>query len=200
MVDANTGRDLHAIGPLNAANWDPSAPARLAICRPAGELEIFDSGQTLRLDDRPLLSAAARVVGVSFFNETWKNPAQPKRQFLLVHSESPDKGGLQFIALDPAPPGATRPAAEVQEIAGGSRVAVSPTENIFVTGAPGGTVAVWLAAPTHDSRPHQLFDLEGHRGEQLTCITFSADGRTIVTADTKNRLYAWLSNDPLVKH
>ncbi|MCA9159252.1 MAG: WD40 repeat domain-containing protein, partial [Planctomycetales bacterium] len=103
-----------------------------------------------------------------------------------------------FVAIDVAPEKAASHSPETEEIPLGTRVAVSPTENILVTGAPGGTVAVWFAAPTHDPKPQQLFDLEGHRGEQLSCITFSSDGRTIVTADTKNRLFAWLSRDPLV--
>ncbi len=144
------------------------------------------------------MSADAKLVQLSFFNETWEDPALPTRQFLLVHSEQANHGDLQFVAIDPAPAMAASHAPETEEIPLGTRVAVSPTENILVTGAPGGTVAVWFAAPTHDPKPQQLFDLEGHRGEQLTCITFSSDGRTIVTADTKNRLFAWLSKDPLV--
>jgi serine/threonine protein kinase/WD40 repeat protein len=198
LIDAQSGEMLQAVGAVSAANWDPSAPARLAICSPEGELAIFSDGQSTPLAEQPQLSVGAKIVGVHFFNERWKDPAQPVRKFLLVHSEWEDQGGLQFLPIDPAPEGAARAMAEVQEIALDSKLVVSPTENIFVTGAPGGTVGVWFAAPTHDSRPHQLFDLEGHRGERLTCIAFSSDGRTVITADTKNRLYAWLSRDPLV--
>src|SRR5690606_22101591 len=101
--------------------------------------------------------------------------------------------------IDPAPEGAPDNAAESVELPLHSRVAASPTENIIVTGSATGTVAVWFAAPSHDLKPKQLFNLEGHRGEQVTCVTFSSDGRTVITADAKNRLYAWLSRDPLVK-
>ncbi|MCC7337233.1 MAG: protein kinase [Pirellulaceae bacterium] len=198
LVDPESGRTLAEIGAILAAAWDPGSDARLAVCRDDRMLEILSEGQVTKLAERPLMSADAKLVNLSFFNETWADPALSTRQFLLVHSEQAQHGALQFVAIDAAPEKAASHSPETEEIPLGTRVAVSPTENILVTGAPGGTVAVWFAAPTHDPKPQQLFDLEGHRGEQLTCITFSSDGRTIVTADTKNRLFAWLSSDPLV--
>ena len=198
LIDPESGLSLVEVGAMRTAAWDPGSPARLAVCRDDRTLEIMSEGQVTKLAEQPLMSADAKLVQLSFFNETWEDPALPTRQFLLVHSEQANQGALQFVAIDPAPPNAASRAPETEEIPLGTRVAVSPTENILVTGTPGGTVAVWFAAPTHDPRPQQLFDLEGHRGESLTCITFSSDGRTIITADTKNRLFAWLSKDPLV--
>lgn len=198
LVDPDSGHLLAEVGAMQAAAWDPGSAARLAVCRDDRTLEIISEGQVTKLPEQPLMSADAKLVQLSFFNETWEDPTLPTRQFLLVHSEQANHGALQFVAIDPAPANAASHSPETEEIPLGTRVAVSPTENILVTGAPGGTVAVWFAAPTHDPKPQQLFDLEGHRGEQLTCITFSSDGRTIVTADTKNRLFAWLSKDPLV--
>lgn len=199
LVEPESGRSLGEVGSVRGTAWDPGSPARLAVCRADGTLEIISQGQTSTLPERPLMSVDAKLVQLSFFNESWEDPAQPTRQFLLVHSEQAEQGALQFVAIDPAPPLAANNPPEVEAIPLDSRVAVSPTENILVTGAPGGTVAVWFAAPTHDPKPRQLFDLEGHRGESLTCITFSSDGRTIITADTNNRLFAWLSRDPLVR-
>ncbi len=198
LIDPDSGRSLTEVGAMQAAAWDPGSAARLAVCRSDRTLEIMSEGMVSQLPERPLMSADAKLVQLSFFNETWEDPALPTRQFLLVHSEQANQGALQFVPIDPAPAEAPNHSPEAEEIPLGTRVAVSPTENILVTGAPGGTVAVWFAAPTHDPKPQQLFDLEGHRGEQLTCITFSSDGRTIITADTKNRLFAWLSKDPLV--
>lgn len=198
LVGAESGRLLRELGPLRGAAWDPATPARLAVCRNDGSLEIISPEQTVTLPTRPLMSTDASLIQLSFFNETWADPTRLARQFLLVHSETADKGAIEFVPIDPAPVGAPDSPAVTVDLPLHSRVAASPTENILVTGAPSGTVTVWFAAPSHDPKPRQLFDLEGHRGEQLTCVTFSSDGRTIITADTKNRLYAWLSRDPLL--
>ena len=198
LVDAESGILIQELGALRGAAWDPAASARLAVCRTDGSLEIISPEQTIKLPARPLMSLDASLVQLSFFNETWADPNRRPRQFLLVHSETADKGAIEFVPIDPAPTGAPDSPAVTVDLPLHSRVAVSPTENILVTGAPGGTVTVWFAAPSHDPKPRQLFNLEGHRGEQLTCVTFSSDGRTLITADTKNRLYAWLSRDPLL--
>ncbi len=198
LVETATGEEVGVVGPVQAVNWDPNSQDRLAICRPDGTLELWTGGQSTLIAEKPLLTSDARVVGLEFFNEVWEDSRNSTRQFLLVHSEGDNKGTLQFVPIDAAPANAADDQADVEVIPVGSKVAVSPTENIIVTGAPGGTVAVWFATPTFDRKPRQLFDLEGHRGEDITCLTFSSDGRTIVTADSKNRLFAWLSNDPLV--
>jgi WD40 repeat protein len=197
LIETISGREVSGLGPVQAAVWDLSSEDRLAISRPDGSLELLSGGQTTPIAEKPLLTGDARVVGLAFFNEVWEDSSKPTRQFLLVHSEADSQGQLQFVPVDPAPANAADDQPDVASIPSGSKVAVSPTENIIVTGSPGGTVAVWFAAPTHDRKPRQLFDLEGHRGEDITCLTFTSDGRTIVTADSKNRLFAWLSNDPL---
>lgn len=198
LVETMSGREVASLGSVQAACWDTNSEDRLAISRPDGSLELLVEGQLKPTAEKPLLTGDARVVGLAFFNEVWEDSGKPARQFLLVHSETDSQGKLQFIPIDPAPANAADDQSDVAGIPLGSKVAVSPTENIIVTGSPGGTVAVWFAAPTHDRKPRQLFDLEGHRGEDITCLTFTSDGRTIVTADSKNRLFAWLSKDPLL--
>ena len=198
LVAAQSGELIQELGQVRGATWDPANDSRLAICRVDGSLEILSQGQTRILPDAPLMSREAKLIGLSFFNETWADPNRAARQFLLVHSETENTGEIQFVPIDSAPKNASDAPPEAAQIALHSRVVASPTENILVSGAPGGTVTVWFATPTHDPMPKQLFDLEGHRGEQLTCVTFSSDGQTIITADTKNRLYAWLSRDPLI--
>ena len=199
VVETDTGRQVADLGRVAAATWDVAQAGRLAIARPDGELLVGPADQLQPLAERPLLADGGELVSLNFFRETWADAQQPVRQFLLVHSQNAQQGQLQFVPIDPAPANAADDQAEVEIIPAGSRVAVSPTENVLVTGSPGGTVAVWFAAPTHDRRPHQLFDLEGHRGEDITCLTFSSDGQTIITADSKSRLFAWLSSDPMMQ-
>jgi serine/threonine protein kinase/WD40 repeat protein len=199
LVETQSGREIAQLGELTAATWDPGAAHRLAVGRPNGSLDLIAEGIVQRVAEKPLLGEGATWASLHFFSEVWADSNKQTRQFLVVHSEADNKGALQFVPLSPAPANAADAQPELEVIPIGSRVAVSPTDNIIVTGAPGGTVSVWFAAPTHDRKPRQLFDLEGHRGEDITCLTFSSDGRTIVTADSKNRLYAWLSQDPLVR-
>jgi hypothetical protein len=199
LVETASGTQVAQVGELTAAAWDPGAAHRLAVGRSNGSVELIVEGIVEPVGQKPLLAEGATWVSLNFFSEVWADSRKQARQFLLVQSEADNKGALQFVPLDPAPANAADAQPEVEVIPVGSRVAVSPTDNIIVTGAPGGTVSVWFAAPTHDRKPKQLFDLEGHRGEDITCLTFSSDGHTIVTADSKNRLYAWLSQDPLVR-
>ncbi len=197
LVEPATGRGIAQIGEIRAAAWDRNREARLAVCRSDGELELLENSNSIQLAEKPNYSNSDKVVSVSFFNEAWGN-GNPPRQFLLLQSEREGKGYMQFIPIDPAPADATDAKPELTEIRLGSKVTVSPTENIIATGAPSGTVAILFASPTHERQPRQLFDLEGHRGGDITCLEFSSDGRTIITADSKNRLFAWLSTDPLL--
>ncbi|MCA9131514.1 MAG: protein kinase [Planctomycetales bacterium] len=201
LVRADSGHAIHEVGPLLAAAWDPQQPARLAVCRGDGSLEVLDGGQTRKLDRRLELPPQGQVRGLHFFNETWKNAQTAPRQHLLVHSESADNGSLQFFSLDPPPAGAVNfeDADDTQplQLPSGTLVTTSPQQGVIVTGAPNGTVTVWFATPTYERNPRPLFDLEGHRGADMTCLTFSSDGQTLITADDKHRLFAWLSRDPL---
>src|SRR5690606_16241983 len=92
LVDAASGKLIQDLGPLRGAAWEPAARARLAVCRADGELEIISQEQTITLPVRPLMSADAELIQLSFFNETWADPTQATRQFLLLHSETADKG------------------------------------------------------------------------------------------------------------
>ncbi len=201
LVNPQSGREVAALGEVRAAAWEAKPGARLAFVTSGGELKIWEAGMATLLPEKPNYSNSDKIVGVHFFNEVWSN-GKAARQFLVVHSEREGKGLVQFVPIDPAPADAADAhaadgdAPAVTEIPMDCKLAVSPTENIIVTGAPNGTVAVMFAAPTHDRQPHQLFDLEGHRGGDITCLQFTNDGRTIITADTKNRLFAWLSTDP----
>ncbi len=196
LMDAETGVEVKQIGPVRFAAWEQKLAGRLAVMRPFGEFEIFDGNESRILPKSTSYSQSEQIRGLSFFNEVWSSGQAP-RQFLTLHTESSLAGFVEFLPIDPAPLNATDDEPARQEVAFGTHLAVSPTENILVTGADSGTVAVWFATPTFDRLPKQLFDLEGHRGAPISCLAFSSDGRTIITADSKNRLFAWLSSDPL---
>ncbi len=202
IVDPISGATLHEVGEVASACWDAVQMDRLAICRVNGTLELFENGKTTQLA-KAVDTSASKVIGLQFFTETWNDKKIAPSRHLLVHTEDANDGYLQFVAIDKAPEGALRfegdGREQLQRLKQGSKVIASPTEGILVTGDPAGTVAVWFATPTYEAKPRQLFDLEGHRGAAITCLEFTSDGRTVITADDKNRLFAWLSTDPLNK-
>ena len=206
IVATETGQVLQDLGKIADANWDAGQGAKLAIAREDGTLEIWSDGQLAPLALKADLTHGA-VVDVQFFVESWDNKQSHSRQHLLIQTENALNGRLQFVPLDGAPivaEGAGKEAklearAEAKTLLLGTRVKASPTEGIIVTGARGGTVTVWYATPTYEASPRQLFDLEGHRGGNITCLAFTSDGQTIISADDKQRLFAWLSNDPLAR-
>ena len=202
ILDAASGDVLQDVGVVAAANWDAQG-ARLAIARKDGTLGVWSDGKLDWLDQK-VDEAAGEVVDVQFFRESWKDQNVAARSHLLIHTENKQHGRLQFVSLEGDKLNANEAGANVgQDDANtlllGTRVQASPTEGIIVSGAPGGTVTVWYATPSFEAAPRQLFDLEGHRGAGITTLSFSSDGKTIVTADNEKRMFAWLSSDPLTK-
>lgn len=201
MVATETGELLQDLGKLVAANWDPGQAAKLAIGREDGTLEVWSDGQLAPLALKADVTDG-KIVDVQFFVESWNNKQAASRQHLLIQTENAQNGRLQFVPLDGAAIAVEAAAkelgkAESKPLLLGTRVKASPTEGIIVTGAKGGTVTVWYATPSYENTPRQLFDLEGHRGGNITCLEFTNDGQTIITADDNQRLFGWLSNDPL---
>lgn len=198
IVEPDSGASIRELGPVLTASWHPQSET-LAICRANGSLEIIKMGQAEPTFQQQFELKGRNVHGIHFFTEKWASGQREKNEHLLVHTEDGDSGYLQFVPIDEPPAGAI-PFEALQTpntILKGSLVVTSPTEGVVVSGAPNGTVTVWFAAPTYDPTLRQLFDLEGHRGAEMTCLTFSRDGQTLVTADANNRLYGWLSSDPL---
>ncbi len=206
LLDPMSGETIHQLGELSAAAWAPQSGARLALCRRDGRLETREDGRSEVLKLEVVLHAGERVVGLHFFRETWSDGITEPRNHLLVQTENAVSGRIQLVPIEDLPPGAEVPDvirldneadSERLELPRGTLITTSPTEGIFLTGAPGGTVTVWFATPTWEKNPRQLFDLEGHRGADITCLAFSNDGQTAISADSKQRLFAWLSKDPL---
>ncbi len=199
MVAPDSGAELQALGDVVAANWDASQSDRLAIARPDGSILIWSGGQLAPLAQRADLTFGG-VVDVQFFTESWNGKNAAPRRHLLVQTENEQNGHMQFLALDgPVELDEVKKvsSAEAKPLQRGTRLKCSPAEGIIASGAPNGTVTVWYATPSYEPYPRQLFDLEGHRGGRITCVSFSNDGKTIITADEEERLFAWLSSDPL---
>jgi serine/threonine protein kinase/WD40 repeat protein len=199
LVQSGSGEQLFELTDVAATVWESDERGRLAVCREDGSLAIVDANGNLReLAEKLVRADNSRIVGLHFFTETWGREDLAHRQHLLVHTEDADSGELRFFPIDPAPAGAiTFSGVDEQftQVPLRTKVRTSPTEGILVSGSPGGTVNVWFATPTYESGARQLFDLEGHRGADITCLHFSNDGKTIISADESNRIFAWLSRD-----
>jgi WD40 repeat protein/tRNA A-37 threonylcarbamoyl transferase component Bud32 len=201
LVDARSGEQLEFIKDVVATLWQPGAPATLLLADAEGQLLRLDQGQQHRLAT-VRLPEGSTLVGLHLFTEAWSTVDLPAAQHLLIHTESlgKDSGHVHFVPLDAAPaaePIDLTPLGE-DTIPRGTKLVTSPTEGIFVTGTPSGTVSVWFASPNWEPlKSLKLFDLEGHLGSPLSCVAFSADGQTIITADQQGRLFGWLSRDPL---
>lgn len=204
LVDPDSGAEVRSLGQLKAFAWRPLDSA-LLVCDGQKKFQLFADGETRELVI-PESLLTEQIESLHFINETWKNKGVEPRQHLLLHTSKNEFDRLHFLPLDRLVGeeeevkkrlGEEDGEYKVTEVAKGSKVAVSPVESIILTAAPGGTVSVWFATPTWESNPRQLFDLEGHRGAEITVLAFSNDGKTVVTADSKNRLFAWLSEDQL---
>ncbi|MEQ1824488.1 MAG: WD40 repeat domain-containing serine/threonine protein kinase [Pirellula sp.] len=191
IVDPSNGAMVRTLHNVEAAAWHPTQNATLAVAFRDGELEIsgIDGTKALRnsLHRQPL-----RVKSVRFFTETWAREDSRPINYLLVQSEGDLEACLQFVPLE-----ADGKAME-QSIRKGAVVASSPTDSVFVTGEGAGTVTVWIASP-YWQRVGALFDLDGHLGAKMKTITFSHDGKTLVTSDSNHRLFGWLSEDATVR-
>ncbi len=137
---------------------------------------------------------------IHHFVEPWSDPNIPAANWLVVHSETNDASGageIEYFSLDAQPAGQPVARHRTSLAKGITVLACSPTDNIFVTGG-GGTVSVHFASPTLEQYGQSpLFSLEGHAGAEIESLTFSADGKTLVSSDSKNRLFGWLSSDAL---
>jgi serine/threonine protein kinase/WD40 repeat protein len=204
LVNAATGELQLELGDVSQACWD-TASSQLALARPDGSLHLLDTQAQLaglpgeiRALEHHQDWTEKRIVALHFFRETWSDARLPPRMHLMVHAEDDSQGAVYFVALDPADDRQLDAAAVLPvSLSLGTRLAVSPVEGIFATGTPRGTLTIWFATPSWQSAPGPLFDLEGHRGAALSAMRFTSDGHTLITADTKNRLFGWLSRDPL---
>ncbi len=207
LVDPKSGETIRELpaGVLGTC-WDSSANGGdvLAYVREGGSVLLDGPNGETKLNQVEMKSDEV-LASVHFFQENMKDPKMkdelaPIRYLLLqLESKSENKARVVFVPLDTqADAGGKTPEnypARIQLIAG-TRLAVSPIDSLLVTGDESGAVTVWYASPTWDT-VSELFGLEGHLGGAIKAVTFSRDGSTLVTSDSKNRLFGWLSEDRL---
>lgn len=191
IVNVENGATIRDLGQVAAA-WKPKEPATLATCNPQGQIALYKGDQPAEKVASTAKLEGQRLVGIHFFKETWKDSAAQTIDHILVHSENATEGRVEFVPVNPI--GGMEKLNEGETtIAKGSIVAVSPTEGIFLNGEPTGVVTVRFASPSWD-KPRRLFNLEGHLGANIECIRFANNGKAIITADSANKLFAWLSS------
>ena len=71
--------------------------------------------------------------------------------------------------------------------------ASSPNENVLAVGDENGTLGIWFVSPSIDQSPRELYTLPGHRGSEVSQLSFSSDGSSILSSDTGQRAIQWRS-------
>lgn len=200
MVSAETGETIQPTVDLNsivAMTWQPSSDATMAVALANGDVQIVD-----RVGSNAVGNLGSRKAqSIHFFHEAWNDPNKPASKWLVVHCQSGDgqsSDELVYLSLDEkqqqAPdrprelslPLSTRPTV----------VTCSPQEGLLAVGGQG-TVTLYMAAPSLEEEGKELFSLSGHSGAELRSLKFTGDGRTLISADSQNRIYGWLSEDAL---
>ena len=196
VYDLATGAVLLNLDAVHSANWSQSEANSLVVCKTDGTVELYVDDKCV--GSKPLeRPQGASVESVHFFKEAWSDPDRPARDHVLIHASTDESGFVGFVSLESLKENLIDPKIENwTPIPANCFVANSPTEGIFVTGTESGAVRVWNASPSWESIARPLFELEGHLGSKIAYLTFSADGKTIISADMSNRLFAWPSISP----
>jgi len=202
LLDAEAGTLIQDFANVSVAVWDPLADANLAVSSLDGKLEIV-SGAGREVLSGVDLADGAKVKSLHFFKEKlMKEKEMAEVRYLLVHieDERPEvaDGFLQFVRLKSSENPNESSVSGKKSVKKGLKIATSPEESVFATGDDAGTVTIWFASPKWDNLGSELFDLEGHRGATIESIGFSRDGQTLITSDSNNRLFGWLSSDSSV--
>ncbi len=193
IVESATGKTVGEYAGVAAMLWDSM---NMLIAYSDGRMErIRPDGKDAL--GRIELAGETKIKSLNLFNESWSDSKIATNRYALVQTENANEGQLNFVPLNFVPVnGAVGSLPKPQSVGRGLRIATSPTDSVFVTGNDSGTVSVWFASPKWD-KMGVLFDLEGHLGAAIETATFSNDGNTLVTSDSSNRLFGWLSHDVL---
>lgn len=203
LANPTSGEVTETISQVLVSRW--RADGNLAMVMADGQVQLRNRDGNKRLVAE--IENAVAVQDIHFFVEPWSDPAQAAHHWLMVQSNSSSDDAesetrIEFLALDAendqAADRAKQPERRTATLGRGvSLIACSPKEGIFVAGEAG-SVSVHFASPSlaqYGESP--LFNLEGHAGAELTSIVFSPDGQTLITTDSNNRLFGWMSNDSL---
>ena len=196
VVQTGSGEEVMRIEDAVEVAWDPSSNADGVIAYANGKLETFVGHNRTAIATEALVTDA-RIVSIHYLTETWSDPTEKPIRHLVLHTETKEKGQIQFVPLvvDPSAANTERNFDSLETLPLNARLSVSPTEAVLVSGDDAGTVKLWFASPTWDGKAKELYELEGHRGAKIELATFNQDGTTLISADSKNRVYGWLSHD-----
>lgn len=188
IADANSGEIAEILDGAQCGTWGKDGELAFVQSKtvwlrsPQGDQKIGE------------LHTSGQPQSIHFFSEAWSGEKAPT-QWLIVHTEdataNSTDGMLNYFSTEQQAAPETRIAPLGRGI---SVLACSPTDGIFVTGGYG-TVTVHFAAPSLGELDKELFNLEGHAGAQIKYLTFSHDGKTLVSTDERNRQFGWLSED-----
>ncbi len=188
------GGTMVRLDEIAAAMWDKSVTGQLVVGHSDGRLQMVDTTGTLVRELPPAtLLSGERIIDLHEFIEN-RSDGQTSNRWLLVHSASADSDGIQFVPLESGDPQLSLNSTPRKSMGANLKIATSPTESLFVTGATGG-VTIWFAVPALNDTGRELFGLAGHGGAEITEIRFTADGNTLITADSLKRIFGWLSVD-----
>lgn len=194
-MDALTGKITETISQIQCGAWHENS--QLALVTRDGQvmLKAADDQQVVGQLERGTVAHS-----IHHFIEPWSDANLPAEHWLVVHSQtthSAEGSELEYFNLTPQPVGGAIIRHRTTLASGLTVLACSPTDGIFVTGG-GGTVSIHFASPSLEQYGQSpLFSLEGHAGAEIECLTFSADGRTLISTDSNNRLFGWMSSDSL---
>ncbi len=192
LVDAVNGNSLERIDGARCGSWGPAGELALVMTDGSVLVRGADGEQTVGQ-----LAAGTHADSVHFFAEAWHDGTTTP--WLLVHTladpaQENSEARIHYFGLSKA----AEPLLERSEALGDgvTLLACSPTEGLLVTGGEG-NVAVHFASPSLGQLGNLLFNLEGHAGAKITCLQFSPDGKTLISADDQARQFGWLSEDAL---
>ncbi|MCR9295447.1 MAG: protein kinase [bacterium] len=167
---------------------------RLALVMRNGAVTIWKEQDTQQVGSLPA-ETNIRPISIQKFVEPWADDQKPASEWLVVFTVSDLGKRASYLPLNPE--------AEVEQPEAlalspeTTRISCSPREGILVAGEATGGLTVFFAAPSLAEPGTELFSLEGHSGAAIQSISFSPDGKTLVSTDSLSRLYGWLSEDPL---
>lgn len=191
-VDSLTGNERERVSGAQCFEWDPLRPATWAAVGDGGQVSVRSEDGNQRNLGKLAMDKIPR--SLHFFQEPWNAAGKEPTRWLMTHCEASDgtQDELVYLPMQATNLNGSRQSVAIAEDT--ESVVCSPTDGIFVTGSMG-TLSVYFAAPSLSQPGQQLFDLEGHAGAKIQCLAFSIDGKTLLSADDRGRLFAWLSND-----
>ncbi len=139
--------------------------------------------------DKLVLDRNSGFVDMHWLCEPTEKTTKPSWH-MAVLSRSPGSSRIDIIAQDGQLMDNFEPIVSKSKITSFSS---APNENILAVGDENGTLGIWFVAPSIDQSPRELYTLQGHRGAEVSQLSFSSDGSSILSSDTSQRAIQWRS-------